>query len=238
MLKVDIQQFYDMLDKGHLLTFERAHDTKRVLEVLPKRFAKYGLRLHPDKTRLFPFHRPGIGHRASGDGRRVAGDGWRLGTSSSVLRPVGVYPFLGTLPQRLLAGEAQDGTGSLLNRAVQKISDWCRRNRLVSSQAVGPSCLLRDHRQWRSAVELQVCRRAARDPESRLLRGGQRIEIDTRCYFVARPGVLGQQNGSRFLHRVFFKSIAPRRQIDLPRWQPGAVPAPSPSATLGSRGAH
>jgi hypothetical protein len=44
-----------------------------------------------------------------------------------VLRPVGVYPFLGTLPQRLLAGEAQDGTGSLLNRAVQKISDWCRR---------------------------------------------------------------------------------------------------------------
>ena len=72
MLKVDIQQFYDMLDKGHLLTFERAHDTKRVLEVLPKRFAKYGLRLHPDKTRLFPFHRPGIGHRASGDGRRVA----------------------------------------------------------------------------------------------------------------------------------------------------------------------
>jgi hypothetical protein len=62
VLKVDIQQFYDMLDKGHLLTFERAHDTKRVLAVLPKRFAKYGLRLHPDKTRLFPFHRPGIGH--------------------------------------------------------------------------------------------------------------------------------------------------------------------------------
>jgi len=75
VLKVDIQQFYDMLDKGHLLTFERAHDTKRVLEVLPKRFAKYGLRLHPDKTRLFPFHRPGIGHRASGGGWRATGGG-------------------------------------------------------------------------------------------------------------------------------------------------------------------
>ncbi|MCX8214994.1 MAG: hypothetical protein OTJ97_10920, partial [SAR202 cluster bacterium] len=98
VLKVDIQKFYDMLDKGHLLTFERAHDTKRVLEVLPKRFAKYGLRLHPDRLACFLSI-----VRASGIGRRAAGDGWRLGTSSSVLRPAGVYPFLGTLPQRLLA---------------------------------------------------------------------------------------------------------------------------------------
>ena len=88
MLKVDIQQFYDMLDKGHLLTFERAHDTKRVLEVLPKRFAKYGLRLHPDKTRLFPFHRPGIGHRASGIGHRASGIGHRASGGGSGPRPV------------------------------------------------------------------------------------------------------------------------------------------------------
>jgi group II intron reverse transcriptase/maturase len=34
------------------------HDARRVLDVLPKRFGKYGLTLHPEKTRLVPFRRP------------------------------------------------------------------------------------------------------------------------------------------------------------------------------------
>jgi group II intron reverse transcriptase/maturase len=38
--------------------FETEEDARRVLAVLPKRFGKYGLRLHPDKTRLVRFHRP------------------------------------------------------------------------------------------------------------------------------------------------------------------------------------
>jgi group II intron reverse transcriptase/maturase len=38
--------------------FEQKQDAERVLAVLPKRFGKYGLTLHPDKTRLVPFHRP------------------------------------------------------------------------------------------------------------------------------------------------------------------------------------
>lgn len=38
--------------------FELEEDARRVLEVLPKRFGKYGLRLHPEKTRLVRFHRP------------------------------------------------------------------------------------------------------------------------------------------------------------------------------------
>ncbi|MBC7172046.1 MAG: group II intron reverse transcriptase/maturase, partial [Polyangiaceae bacterium] len=33
-------------------------DARRVLDVLPKRFARFGLRLHPDKTRLVRFERP------------------------------------------------------------------------------------------------------------------------------------------------------------------------------------
>jgi RNA-directed DNA polymerase len=41
-----------------VLGFAREEDARRVLAVLPKRFGKYGLRLHPDKTRLVPFHRP------------------------------------------------------------------------------------------------------------------------------------------------------------------------------------
>jgi RNA-directed DNA polymerase len=42
-----------------VLVFELETDARRVLEVLPKRFGKYGLRLHPDKTRLVRFERPG-----------------------------------------------------------------------------------------------------------------------------------------------------------------------------------
>ena len=44
-----------------VLVFEREDDARRVLDVLPKRFGKYGLTLHPEKTRLVPFQglRPG-----------------------------------------------------------------------------------------------------------------------------------------------------------------------------------
>lgn len=37
---------------------EQEQDARRVFEVLPKRFERYGLRLHPDKTRLVRFERP------------------------------------------------------------------------------------------------------------------------------------------------------------------------------------
>ena len=41
-----------------VLVFETEEDARRVAEVLPKRFEKYGLRLHPEKTRLVRFEKP------------------------------------------------------------------------------------------------------------------------------------------------------------------------------------
>ncbi len=41
-----------------VLAFEREEDARRVWAVLAKRFAKYGLRLHPDKTRVVDFRSP------------------------------------------------------------------------------------------------------------------------------------------------------------------------------------
>ena len=38
-----------------VIGFEREDDARRVLDVLPKRFEKYGLKLHPTKTRLVAF---------------------------------------------------------------------------------------------------------------------------------------------------------------------------------------
>ena len=41
-----------------VLLFEREADAQRVLKVLASRFEKFGLTLHPDKTRLLVFTRP------------------------------------------------------------------------------------------------------------------------------------------------------------------------------------
>lgn len=41
--------------------FSEEGDARRVLDVLAKRFAKYALTIHPDKTRLVRFHLPGRG---------------------------------------------------------------------------------------------------------------------------------------------------------------------------------
>ena len=40
-----------------VLVFEKEEDARRVMEVLPKRFEKYGLSIHPEKTRLIRFGR-------------------------------------------------------------------------------------------------------------------------------------------------------------------------------------
>lgn len=41
-----------------VIVFQREDDARKVMSVLPKRFGKYGLRLHPEKTRLLDFRRP------------------------------------------------------------------------------------------------------------------------------------------------------------------------------------
>ena len=41
-----------------VVLFESKQDAERFLAVLPERFGKYGLTLHPDKTRMVPFQRP------------------------------------------------------------------------------------------------------------------------------------------------------------------------------------
>ena len=42
-----------------VLVFACEDDARRVWSVLPRRLARYGLTLHPEKTRLVPFRRPG-----------------------------------------------------------------------------------------------------------------------------------------------------------------------------------
>jgi group II intron reverse transcriptase/maturase len=49
-----------------VLVMALEEDARRVLDELPKRFEEYGLELHPDKTRLVKFCRPGDGAGSGG----------------------------------------------------------------------------------------------------------------------------------------------------------------------------
>ena len=53
-----------------VMGFSCEDDARRVLAVLPKRFAKYGLTIHPEKTKLVPFERPGSASERPDEERR------------------------------------------------------------------------------------------------------------------------------------------------------------------------
>ena len=97
-----------------VIVFSNESDARRVMEVLPKRFGKYGLILHPEKTRLVEF-RPPIE---------------RNGTSGEP----GTFDLLGFTHYwaRSRRGKwvvKRQTASKRLNRGLQAITDWCRRHR-------------------------------------------------------------------------------------------------------------
>jgi RNA-directed DNA polymerase len=115
-----------------IIGFEREEDARRVLAVLDKRLERFGLALHPDKTRLLPFWRPPT-MQQSGQGpatfdflgftfywRRTRTGHWRMGCKTR---------------------------RASLRRAKQAIYDWCRRHRHqpVEAQHAALSRRLRGH---------------------------------------------------------------------------------------------
>jgi RNA-directed DNA polymerase len=107
-----------------VIGFTDEQDARRVMEVLPKRFGKYGLTLHPEKTRLVPFRQPSP-RRDSGNGTGGRGD------------EPGSFDFLGfthiwALSQRGHWVIKQRTAASRLRRAVRSIAQWCRFNRHLS----------------------------------------------------------------------------------------------------------
>jgi len=91
---------------------EREDDARRILEVLPKRLAKYDLTIHPTKTRLLDFRRPKLGAAKGKDAFDFLGfrHHWMKSRRGNwiVKRK--------TEPKRL-------------RRTLKRIRDWCRENR-------------------------------------------------------------------------------------------------------------
>lgn len=114
-------------------------DAKRVLEVLPKRFGKYGLRLHPQKTRLVPFEEPvSKSNRDRGEGGPGTFD--LLGFTYHWTRSARTGRW--TIQQRTAR--------SRIARALKKVSRWCRVNRHqpLAEQRKALTVKLRGHYQY------------------------------------------------------------------------------------------
>lgn len=92
------------------LGFRDEADARRVMEVLPKRFEKYGLTLHPDKTRLVCFQSPG--------------DGPGPGTFDLL----GFTHYWGR-SRRGRWVVMRKTAATRFSRAMQNIRQWCRRHR-------------------------------------------------------------------------------------------------------------
>jgi group II intron reverse transcriptase/maturase len=126
-------------------------DARRVFDVLPKRFGKYGLTLHPGKTRLIDFRKP-----RSANGSR-SGSFDLLG-----------FTHLWVRTRRGGFGVQRRTARGRFKRALQRVAQWCRehRHRPVPEQHATLSRMLRGHcayygitwnsyalRRFRSAME-------------------------------------------------------------------------------------
>jgi group II intron reverse transcriptase/maturase len=115
-----------------VIIFELEQDARRVLDVLPKRFEKYGLRLHPTKTRLLPFKKP---PRSGGDQ-----------TPRATFDLLGFTHFWGKHHQGGHVVRRQTARDRLC-RALKRVAEWCRRHRhqSIADQQRALNSKLRGH---------------------------------------------------------------------------------------------
>jgi len=98
-----------------VIVFYSKTDADRVLAVLPKRFGRFGLALHPDKTRLIRFTRPG-GKGNKGDPSHP-----------------GIFDFLGFTHYWGKAANnrwvvKRKTARDRFTRALKRVSQWCRQH--------------------------------------------------------------------------------------------------------------
>lgn len=86
-------------------------DAERVYKVLPKRFERYGLRIHPEKSRMVQFSRPY----------------WKQGKGPGSFAFLGFTHYWG----KMLSGGwtiKRKTQGKRLSRFLSGIGDWCKEN--------------------------------------------------------------------------------------------------------------
>jgi group II intron reverse transcriptase/maturase len=120
-----------------VLCFQYREDAEKVLQLLPKRFARYGLNLHPEKTRLVAFGRAALA-RANRTGDKTE-----------------TFDFLG-LTHKCARSRREKFTVHVktmkkrLRRSLKGITEWCRvhRHEDVDKQHATLNAKLRGHYQY------------------------------------------------------------------------------------------
>ena len=100
-----------------IIGFETEEDARRVMEVLGKRLERYGLTLHPGKTRLLPFRRPPAGQRS--------------GKGPATFDFLG-FTFYWARTRKGRWGMTCKTRSASLRRFIGSVYDWCRRHRHLS----------------------------------------------------------------------------------------------------------
>jgi group II intron reverse transcriptase/maturase len=103
-----------------VLGFSDERDARRVLEVLPKRFGKYGLTLHSRKTRLVPFQKP-TRKPTSQEGKDKTG-------GPGTFELLGFTHYWGVSLKGQWAVKRKTAHRRF-DRAVRAVAHWCRQNR-------------------------------------------------------------------------------------------------------------
>ncbi len=131
-----------------VIGFRDQRDAQRVMEVLPKRFGKYGLTVHPTKTQLVPFRPPSL--MAGGRGEQPHE------------RP-GTFDFLGFTHFWVRSRRGQwvvkrKTASNRFSRAVRSIDEWCRRNRHqpIGAQQQKLSQKIRGHCAYYGIIRIPV----------------------------------------------------------------------------------
>lgn len=97
-----------------IITFANEQDAERVMAVLAKRFARFGLALHPDKTRKFCFLPPNAGRSCSFS---------LLGFTHYWSKSRRGYWVIKCKTDK-----------SRFSASLKRISEWCRENRHISEE--------------------------------------------------------------------------------------------------------
>jgi len=108
-----------------VIVFQLKHDAERVMNVISKRFEKYGLLAHPEKTRLIDFRPPTHPERRR---EEQSNDGGKGGGGSETFDLLGFTHYWGKTQKGNLVVKRKT-MKSRLARSIQKIEQWCRRNR-------------------------------------------------------------------------------------------------------------
>ena len=96
--------------------FANETDARRVMDVLPKRLGKYGLELHPDKTRLVDFRRPD----------RFMPSG--MGAGPGTFDLLGFTHFWGKARSKKWIVKRRTAKDRF-RRALKRVAAWCREHR-------------------------------------------------------------------------------------------------------------